>query len=334
MPTIISNARIQSTKKLKRVSGRAASLESEILLAHAVGLTHEELLTHDDRPVPARALMRFRQFLKRRLRHEPVAYVTGHKEFFGLDFFVNKHVLIPRPETETLVELALLIITPPTPSYLKRGEKILPLVQRGEKILPLGTRRETISPLRLRGGQEGLRPIVIDVGTGSGAIAVAVAKSNPNLTIIATDTSKEALAVAKRNAICNDVASQIIFRRGNLLDPVRMNELGGGPIIITANLPYLTTAQWRKTAPDVRKYEPRSALDGGRDGLKFYDALFDRIASRFYRSSTSVTILCEIDPAQKKKIAALTKHHFPKAKIEIKNDLAGLARVAIIANPT
>jgi release factor glutamine methyltransferase len=269
----------------------SAAIDAEILLAHALSATREEMLAHDDRPLPARVLARYRALIARRAKHEPIAYLTGHKEFFGLDFFVDKNVLIPRPETEQLVELAL---------------------------SSLATRH---------------LPLVIDIGTGSGAIAVSIAANDPNVTVIATDISAAALKLATRNAVTNDVAARIIFKRGDLLQPFlsfRGRENSRTSIIITANLPYLPAAVYKKTALDIRRYEPRSALVAGKDGLDLYDRLFDQAAAIL--SGRKLTILCEIDPSQKKKFPALVKRHLPRAKVEIKNDLAGRARVGVITS--
>ena len=103
----IREAKIRAIKKLRRASGREAPIDAEILFAHALKISREEMLSHDERRVPAFALAKFDSLVARRGRHEPVAYLVGHKEFFGLQFAVNKHVLIPRPETELIVEEAL-----------------------------------------------------------------------------------------------------------------------------------------------------------------------------------------------------------------------------------
>lgn len=286
----IRQARQNGIRSLLKHSDSAA-IDAEILLAHALSATREEMLAHDDRPLPARVLARYRALIARRAKHEPIAYLTGHKEFFGLDFFVDKNVLIPRPETEQLVELAL---------------------------SSLATRH---------------LPLVIDIGTGSGAIAVSIAANDPNVTVIATDISAAALKLATRNAVTNDVAARIIFKRGDLLQPFlsfRGRENSRTSIIITANLPYLPAAVYKKTALDIRRYEPRSALVAGKDGLDLYDRLFDQAAAIL--SGRKLTILCEIDPSQKKKFPALVKRHLPRAKVEIKNDLAGRARVGVITS--
>jgi protein-(glutamine-N5) methyltransferase, release factor-specific len=294
----IREAKIIGIKKLKRASKQEAPIDAEILLAHALGISREEMLAHDERAVPSFALTKFNSLIARRAKHEPIAYLTGHKEFFDLQFAVNKHVLIPRPETELVVEEALRLITPPHFAEASRG-------------------RPTPS-----------YPVVVDVGTGSGAIAIAIAKNASSATVIATDISKPALKIAERNAVMNDVDDRIIFEHANLLHPRIPRSWNSGMVVITANLPYLPTKVWQKAPPDVKNFEPKTALDGGSDGLKYYDELFHQIVERNLRA----TIICEIDPSQKRSFPRLVKRHFPKAKIEIKNDLAGLPRVVIIKN--
>lgn len=288
----IKEAKIFGIKKLRRFDAESAAIDAEILLAHALGITREELLAHDERKVPTSMIKKYLAYLARRAKHEPVAYIIGHKDFFSLPFFVNKNTLIPRPETEQLVEEALGLITHPPLPYLKGGTRL----------------------------------VVIDVGTGSGAIAIAIAKNAPSVTVIATDISKAALKIAGENAALNDVQDQIIFERANLLPTNIARPSINKGIIITANLPYLPTKVWQKCAPDVKKFEPKTALVGGSDGLKYYNELFDQIIERDLHG----IIICEIDPSQKRSFPELAKRHFPKAKMEIKNDLAGLARVAIV----
>ena len=272
----IRQAKISGIKKLLSKDRESAPLDAEILLAHSLGITREEMLAHDDRAMPALAAKKYRAYITRRAKHEPIAYIIGRKEFFGLQFFVNKHTLIPRPETELLVEEALNVL-------------------RATCHVPL-----------------------IDVGTGSGAIAIAIAKNVPNATVVATDISSAALKIANRNAALNDVQDQIIFERANLLPPKKVRSHFFGRVVITANLPYLPTKVWQKSAPDVKKFEPKSALVGGADGLKYYDQLFHQIVERDIKGM----LICEIDPSQKRSFPKLVKRHFPAATVKIKNDMA------------
>jgi release factor glutamine methyltransferase len=197
-------------------------LDAELLAAHAFGLTRVHLYTQFDRPLLPPELAAFRDLVKRRQAGEPVAYLTGRKEFWSLDLAVDARVLIPRPDTETAVEEAL--------ARLKE--------------------RSTESP-----------PRIADVGTGSGAIALALAKSRPEATVVASDVSPDALAVARANA--ERLGLAVTFVQGNLAEPLRALEKFD---VLVANLPYVCGGDIAGLAPEVRN-EPLLALDGGDDGL-------------------------------------------------------------------
>lgn len=175
----ISSALKWATMALKKSTDHkdSAELDAEILLADALSLTREILFTHPEEKIKLSNLAKFKKLVKRRAAHEPIAYLIGKKEFFGLLFNVNKNVLIPRPETELIVEEAI---------------------------------------TRIRNKESRIRNI-IDVGTGSGAIAITLAKYLPNTKIIATDISAAALAVAKKNARWHGVNKKIKFIKINLL---------------------------------------------------------------------------------------------------------------------
>ena len=244
------------------------------------------LLTHLEQRVTAYNFQKFRILEKRRLNNWPFAYLTGQKEFFGLNFQVNKNVLIPRPETELIVEEII---------------------------------KEVIN-------QPNITRFIIDLGTGSGAIIVSLAKNikQTNIKFFASDISQSALRIAKKNAKGNSVNKRIKFFRGNLLKPVIKN-LKNKDLIITANLPYLTKAQIKKS-PSISR-EPKLALDGGPGGLKYYEELFKQLRDISYRS---LFLMIEIDPTQTTKIKSLAKKYFSLADLEMQLDLAGRQRFAII----
>jgi len=291
---------IKKLKSLERAAGHndTPSLDAEILLAFVLKKPKEFLYAHFEKKLTLPQLAHFKKLISRRAKHEPVAYIIGHKEFFGLEFFVDKNVLIPRPETEILVE---------------------------EAIKKIQNTRYKI-----------LNTIVVDAGTGSGCIAISLTKKLPNCLItklpvqfFATEISPDALRVAQKNKRRHKAA--ITFLHGNLLEPFLKNLkseiLNLKSLIITANLPYLTTKQWRKTQPEIKKYEPRLALDGGPDGLKYYRQLLQQIKLLVTRYALRVTSIFEIDPSQTKRIIKLIRQHSPKAKIQIKKDLAGRDRI-------
>jgi release factor glutamine methyltransferase len=222
--------------------------------------------------------------LARRLAGEPSAYITGVREFRGLDFEVSPDVLIPRPETEMLVEHA----TAWARAHVRSGSS----------------------------------PVVADIGTGSGAIAVALARELPQASVIATDVSWGALTVAARNARRHGVEAGIAFRHGDLLVPVdRYVDL------IVANLPYVTEADWRTLAPEVREHEPALALRGGDDGLLLIGSLLLQ-APRYLRSRGAICL--EFGAGQKNALIDMAQILIPGARIEVAPDFAGIPRVLTV----
>lgn len=214
----------QAVPLLRAAGLDSPRLEAELLLAHILGCERPWLHAHDDETLTPGQLETFRGLLDRRRARAPLAYLTGHKEFFGLDFEVSPAVLIPRPETELLVERALQEI------------------------------RE-----RAAGAAGGTRPLsVVDAGSGSGCIAVALAVHAPGARVVAVDLAAEALAVARRNARRHAVAGRIAFLQGDLLAPL------SGPVdLVVSNPPYVSPGELRAAMPEVADYEPRLALDGG-----------------------------------------------------------------------
>jgi len=177
----VKEALLEGRRLLESIGSDEAPLEAELLLRHALSTNRVHLYQRLNDAVSTRHEQRYRKLLDRRLAHEPTAYITGRREFFGLEFEVGSAALIPRPETEVLVEI------------------VIDFIQR----------------------QYGDQPITVaDLGVGSGAIAVALARTLPNVNVIATDTSKRALKLAERNAARHGVAGRIAFVHGNLLSSV------------------------------------------------------------------------------------------------------------------
>lgn len=261
---------------------RIDPLDAELLLSYALRTSREHLLAHPEEAIRPAAFRRFRVLAARRRKHEPVALLIGHKHFYDLTLAVAPGVLIPRPETELLVE-------------------------------------ET-----LRRTGDATHTLIVDVGTGSGVIALTLAKHLPTARVIATDISPVALRLARKNARLLGLARRVTFVRADLLPD--QGVINHAPTAIVANLPYLPTAVWRKAPPDVKRFEPRSTLDGGRDGLDAYRALFSQVAAHGWRCP----IIMEIDPSQKQTLPAVVKRCFPKGRVDFKKDLAGRWRVAII----
>jgi release factor glutamine methyltransferase len=225
----------QGTVMLLRAGIAQAGLEAGWLLEHALRMTPLELRVNDSQPVEGEGLRRAQALLARRAGREPLQYVLGTQEFCGVEFGVEPGVLIPRPETEVLVEAA---------------------------VRCAGTKPAA-----------GRRPVIVDIGTGSGCIAVSLALRLPLAVLYATDCSAEALRVARRNAERHGVAGQVTFVEGDLMKPVQMRELSGRVDLVVSNPPYIAEREWATLQPEVRLFEPRIALAGGEDGLAVYRRL-------------------------------------------------------------
>ncbi len=211
---------------------------AEILLAHAMDCERIYLYTRFDEVPEASILASFRELVRRGACHAPVAYMVGHKEFFSLSFEVTPDVLIPRPETETLVERAVVL-------------------------------RESgaASPYR-----------VLDVGTGSGCVIVTLLTRTADCRGVATDISREALDVARRNAAQHGVADRVEFLKvDRLVLPADVVPEGGFDLLVS-NPPYVADEQMADLPSNVREHEPAIALNGGADGLDFYRAIADDAA--------------------------------------------------------
>jgi release factor glutamine methyltransferase len=255
-----------------------AGLEASLLLAHVLGKRREELFLIDQ--VDDEDAARFKELAQQRLSGICSAYLTGHKEFFGLDFAVSPAVLVPRPETETLVEEALSRIAG----------------------LPDNT-------------------AVLDLCTGSGAAAIALKHTRPSLNVFAADISVEAVAVAQKNAErLLGSADAVNFFSGDLFDALGQAEQRFD--IITANAPYIPSADIANLAPEVRN-EPLIALDGGKDGLDIIRRIIG-CAPLWLRSGGA--LLLEIDPSHARTVGdLLLKAGF--TGIKITKDLSGNDRV-------
>jgi len=205
-------------------------LDAELLLAHALGIGRTRLYTCLRDVLLPEQEATFWQCIQRRTQREPLQYITGVREFWSLEFKVDRRALIPRPETEVVVETGLRLITSSA----------------------VGTPA----------------PRILDVGTGSGCIAIALATELPHATIWATDVSAEALSLAHENARYHNVEERIRFLSGNLFAPLAGKE--GSFDLIIANPPYIARSEFNILPPEVRDWEPRGALDGGNNGLDFY----------------------------------------------------------------
>jgi release factor glutamine methyltransferase len=206
-------------------------LSAEMLLSHVLQLARIQLYTNFERPLGEKELTAFRALVQRASEQEPIAYLTGRAGFFSLEFEVNRQVLIPRPETETLVE-------------------------------------NVVQFARHAPGFES--PRVLDLCTGSGCVACAIASVIKTAMVLAVDISPAAVEVAKRNVERLKLSERVTVEQGDLFEPV-MRQVDKAPYhFIVANPPYVPTAQIAELDRNVREYEPHQALDGGADGLDIH----------------------------------------------------------------
>jgi release factor glutamine methyltransferase len=262
-----------------------SDVEADLLLAHALKVSKEFLYLHPEKIVSAAQGKRFEKMVKERARGVPAAYLLGYKYFYGLKFKVNRSVLIPRPESEWLVD-----------KVLRKARDKNKTPRRPQKIL--------------------------DLGTGSGCLAIAIAKGclkKMQVKIFATDVSRQALTIAKRNA--KSLGANVKFLHSNLLSNVR-----GKFDIIVANLPYVPKTQYSKLKTDLR-FEPKIALMDPNQDFGLYGKLLSQLADHVYPQAT---IFLEIDPTTKSFILKWRKKNKPQAKLGFARDLHGLVRYCTI----
>ena len=246
-------------------------LDAELLLADAMGVDRAAIVSDPGRELTPEQARRFQGYAMRRAQREPVAYILGTKGFRTIDLLVDRRVLIPRPETEHLVEAAL--------------------------ELPQGGR-------------------VVDVGTGSGAVALALKAERPDLELLATDASPEALAVARANA--DRLGLEVDLLEGDLLEPVE------GPLdAVLSNPPYVADAERGTLAPDITRHEPALALYAGEDGL----SLIRRLAAQAGASEASLLAL-EVGFGQAGAVAEIVRAGGFEDTHAVA-DLAGIERVVV-----
>jgi release factor glutamine methyltransferase len=253
-------------------------LDAELLLADVLGVARNRLYVDRGRVLGGAESTRFDEKVRRRGEREPLQRIRGMEEFFSREFEVDAGVLIPRPETETLVEAAL-----------TRARKVA-------------------------------APRILDVGTGSGAIAITLALELPNARVFATDVSAAAIDAGLANA--RHLGAEVGFRQGDLLSSFAGERFD----LVVSNPPYVRSGEIATLAPEVRDHEPRTALDGGVDGLRIYRALADSIGGALERGGGLVV---EIGLGQAAAVGAVfAASGYRVARID--RDLAGIERVLTI----
>jgi release factor glutamine methyltransferase len=257
---------------LEAVGVATPRLDAELLLAEATGGDRAELTAAPGAGVDPAAARRFGAMVRRRVAREPVAYILGRKGFRRIELAVDPRVLIPRPETELLVEVAL-----------------------------------ELAPRR-----------ALDVGTGSGAVALAVADELPQTDVVATDTSLEALAVAKANRDRLGLGERVRLTHGPIPAGERFD-------LLLANLPYVSEGEWEGLAPELTRFEPRDALVAGVAGLEAIEQLLAAVATGGLRTRA---VALEVGAGQAATVAELVRRA-GFDPVETRRDLAGIERVVL-----
>ncbi len=255
--------RLASEPEFARNSGDTLRREAELLLCHALGLRREALVTRARDPLPPDAQARLDTLLRRRAGGEPLAYLTGEKEFYGRSFAVSSATLVPRPETEHLVDAALLLFgmpgVPAVSSFAVLSSPDLPFAEELEEALA----RAPLFPDR--------EACFLDLGTGSGCIALTLAAECPLWRGGAVDISENALSVARANAERLNVTARVDFFRADFTDAdftARLPEEFRSPRLIVSNPPYISEDEYAGLERGVREFEPKSALVPGPSGLE------------------------------------------------------------------
>jgi len=273
----LSDAIVRAAKRLALADVPEARAEARRLVALATGRSPESMVAAPRQDLPPEALKRIDAVVARRATREPFAYIAGVREFWSLPFRVTRATLIPRPDTETVVEAAL-------------------------------------AHVRAAGMA---KPRILDLGTGSGCILLALLSELPDATGLGVDASAEALSVASQNAVALGLESRVAFHLGNWTD-----RLTGSFDVIVSNPPYIPDADVDALEPEVARYEPRSALAGGGDGLSAYRAI---VAGAVTLLSRNGVLLLEIGAGQASDVAAIVEGAGLDV-IGVRTDLSGIPR--------
>ena len=284
--------------------------ESEMIFTQVLGCDRVSLYLEKDKKLTPNQAMLVSSSLERRAKGEPLQYILGKTEFMGLEFKVDKNVLIPRPETEILVETALLYLGTPLTSKLRVSPN-KGLLKTGDT-LPIGSKGVPRLDSRVS-------PRVLDLCTGSGCIAISIAKKFPGVDILAVDISEAALRIAQENAELNNV--KVKFIRAQLF-----KGLSETYDLIVCNPPYVPRGQINSLQPEL-KYEPIIALDGGSDGLEFYREIIKEAPG--YLKDDGILIM-EMGFGQRESIENILNQSNSFSLIEIIKDYNNIERVIVV----
>lgn len=300
MPTRLRETLRQGRQFLAARRIPSPEISAELLLMHATGMSRGELYSRGESELSSEAVGKYLRLLEARAGGAPLQYITGRQEFWGLEFEVTPEVLIPRPETELLIETAL---------------ELLDAAPAGRRAGQGGKGREL--PWR-----------IADVGTGSGCIILSLASELPQAHLMATDLSATAIQVARRNARRLGFEARVNFYAGDLLGP--LYSAGAAPELdmIVSNPPYVSRQELDGIQPEVRDFEPRLALGGEEDPVAIYARLFQQ-AWRALKPGGWV--LVEIGYGRRDQVTGELTHSW--MQVDVRPDLAGIPRVVMARRP-
>jgi release factor glutamine methyltransferase len=275
---------LQQSARILNINGIEDSyIEARMLLGHITKLPAVQIYTQTEQTLSPEQERDLYKLIERRLRREPTAYIINRREFYGIDFYIDSRTLIPRPETELLVDAAL-----------EFSKSSCPPSQQ----------------------------LIADIGTGCGAIAISLALNLPQSKIYATDISHSALEVARLNCEHHKVTRQVTLLQGNLLEPVL------DPVdLIVSNLPYVRSSEVGNLSPEITTFEPRTAIDGGENGLKHIRQLLEQTKEKI---NPQGCLLLEIGQNQEHKVTSLIHRYLNRISFAFIPDLNGINRAVKI----
>jgi release factor glutamine methyltransferase len=298
----------EATEFLKRYGIEDAGREAEIIVSHCIGI-NRTVLYRDNPEIREEKIERIDELLKRRSKREPLQYILGYVDFYGLKIKVGKGVLIPRPETELLAEEAIKAVKREALSVMRKEKNTeLPLNSS------LVTRHSSL--------------IILDLCTGSGCLALALAREFPDAKVYGTDTSENAIRYAKENAELNCI-NNVTFLEGNLFDPIaELIARHPSPVnfdIIVSNPPYIRRDDIKNLQLEIKNWEPVEALDGGKDGLDYYRAIIPEAKGYLKREGF---LIFEIGAGQSEEVSKIAKDT-GFGNISLIKDYAGIERIFV-----